>query len=590
MLEVGSLLDGKYRILDEVGHGGMSVVYMARNEKANKTWAVKVVRKDGKLDFNTVRAGLVAEIETLKNLNHPNLPSIVDVIEDDESFIIVMDFVEGNSLDKVLEENGAQPEEYVVEWAMQLCDVFGYLHSRTPPIIYRDMKPANIMLKPDGNVTVIDFGTAKAYDIDLGQTTGIGTIGYAAPEQYRGSGYGRTDARTDIYCLGMTLYHLLTGVDPCKNIIADKSIRAINPALSVGLDMIVQKCIQEHPDARYQSCAELMYDLEHYKDLEPIIRRRQKRKLITFGVVTILSVIFAITGLFLNGYAQRKATDNYKETIEKADGNANYEEQISLYEEAINIPGQDTITDAYLKLLIAYDKDGKFSVDEVEQLNRILYSNKEYGNENRANSEEGDSNKEIKARITKFKDKNPSGYAEVCFEIGSLYWYSYYDTNQVTRAQNSIYWFNDAYENAADDFEDRGAAKAYVSIGEFYRDIQSKVNKGKEKGMYKDLFTNLQDVMDSIAKNENETEQVRLDALDFIRSCVHQYVTKFKTDGISQSEVNKLYNDIVKCLEEIVAPDGVPKELKDKIMSFMPNTKEAIDAAFGTRQGESDND
>ena len=198
MLEVGSLLDGKYRILDEVGHGGMSVVYMARNEKANKTWAVKVVRKDGKLDFNTVRAGLVAEIETLKNLNHPNLPSIVDVIEDDESFIIVMDFVEGNSLDKVLEENGAQPEEYVVEWAMQLCDVFGYLHSRTPPIIYRDMKPANIMLKPDGNVTVIDFGTAKAYDIDLGQTTGIGTIGYAAPEQYRGSGYGRTDARTDI--------------------------------------------------------------------------------------------------------------------------------------------------------------------------------------------------------------------------------------------------------------------------------------------------------------------------------------------------------------------------------------------------------
>ena len=137
MLQVGSLVDGRYKILSEIGHGGMSVVYMAINEKANKTWAVKEVRKDGKLDFNTVRAGLMAEIETLKKLNHPNLPSIVDVIEDQDSFIIVMDYIEGRSLDVILEETGAQSEDNVVEWAIQLCDVFGYLHSRTPPIIYR---------------------------------------------------------------------------------------------------------------------------------------------------------------------------------------------------------------------------------------------------------------------------------------------------------------------------------------------------------------------------------------------------------------------------------------------------------------------
>ena len=190
MLEIGSLVDGKYKILSEIGHGGMSVVYMAINEKANKTWAVKEVRKDGRMDFNTVRQGLMAEIETLKKLKHPNLPSIVDVIEDQDSFIIVMDYIEGRSLDKIIEEHGAQPEAYVVEWAKQLCDVFGYLHSRTPAIIYRDMKPANVMLKPDGNIMVIDFGTAKNYEIDLGETTGIGTIGYAAPEQYIGSGLG----------------------------------------------------------------------------------------------------------------------------------------------------------------------------------------------------------------------------------------------------------------------------------------------------------------------------------------------------------------------------------------------------------------
>ncbi len=563
MLEIGSLLDGKYRILDEVGHGGMSVVYMARNEKANKTWAVKVVRKDGKMDFNTVRAGLVAEIETLKNLNHPNLPSIVDVIEDDESFIIVMDFIEGNSLDKVLEENGAQPEEFVVEWAMQLCDVFGYLHSRTPPIIYRDMKPANIMLKPDGNVTVIDFGTAKAYDIDLGQTTGIGTVGYAAPEQYRGSGYGRTDARTDIYCLGMTLYHLLTGIDPCKNIIADKSIRAINPSLSVGLDMIVQKCIQEHPDARYQSCAELMYDLEHYKDLEPVIRRRQKRKLGFFVTALALAVVFAGAGLFLNIAAKNKASATYESMINEADGTSDYGEQVKLYEEAIAIPNQQTKKDAYLKLLAAYDRDNIFNNSEVEQLERIMAANRD-----------------------SLQKENAEGYAEICFEVGSLYWYSYYDTNQLTRAQNSVYWFEQAYENSADTYENKGTAKAYASIGSFYRDIQSKVDKGKDKGMYKTLYDDLRDVMTSIAANSSQPDKTRLDVVSLACSAVRQYATGFKKDSVTKEQLDAILTDVEKCVSEISDSTTLIEQMKKTINELLPDAKQTVELAFGTVKEE----
>ena len=122
MLEIGSLVDGKYKILNKVGQGGMSVVYMAINEKANKTWAVKEVRKDGVLNFESVKQGLVAETNILKKLSHPNLPSIIDVIDTEDSFIIIMDYVQGNSLNKALEEYGAQPQEYVIEWAKQLCD------------------------------------------------------------------------------------------------------------------------------------------------------------------------------------------------------------------------------------------------------------------------------------------------------------------------------------------------------------------------------------------------------------------------------------------------------------------------------------
>ena len=161
MLEIGSLVDGKYKILNKVGQGGMSGVYLAMNEKANKQWAVKEVRKDGIKDFEVVKQGLVAETDILKKLSHPSLPSIIDVIDTDDSFIIIMDYIQGNSLNKALDEYGAQNQENVIEWAKQLCDVLGYLHTRNPAIIYRDMKPANIMLKPDGNVTLIDFGTAR---------------------------------------------------------------------------------------------------------------------------------------------------------------------------------------------------------------------------------------------------------------------------------------------------------------------------------------------------------------------------------------------------------------------------------------------
>ena len=208
MLQIGSLVDGKYKILNEIGRGGMSVVYLAMNEKANKQWAIKEVRKDGVQNFEVVKQGLIVETDMLKKLRHPSLPRIIDVIEDEDTFLIVMDYIEGNPLSRALEEFGAQPQDLVIEWAKQLCDVLGYLHSQNPPIIYRDMKPANVMLEPDGNVTLIDFGTAREFkEKNLADTTCLGTVGYAAPEQF--GGMGQTDARTDIYCLGKILVNHL---------------------------------------------------------------------------------------------------------------------------------------------------------------------------------------------------------------------------------------------------------------------------------------------------------------------------------------------------------------------------------------------
>lgn len=564
MLEIGSLVDGKYKILSEIGHGGMSVVYMAINEKANKTWAVKEVRKDGKMDFNTVRQGLMAEIKTLKNLKHPNLPSIVDVIEDEDSFIIVMDYIEGRSLDKIIEENGAQPESFVVEWAKQLCDVFGYLHSRTPPIIYRDMKPANVMLKPDGNIMVIDFGTAKNYEIDLGETTGIGTIGYAAPEQYIGSGLGRTDARTDIYCLGITLYHLLTNVDPCKNLISDRSIRAVNPALSHGLDAIIKKCTEHQPDDRYQTCAELMYDLENYEILEPLYKKKQKRKLGSFLLTILLAIVMAISGFVMNHTAAQMATDTYATRIDDAAKTNDYDTKVDIYQECIAIPNKAGEKEAYLGLIKAFkENDSVFSVDEGKLLEKLIKNNK--------------------AAL----QENPENYTEICFEAGKLYWYyyDYADGSQIAKAKSSIEWFQDVIDSAPEGYENLGMAKVYANIGIFYRDITTNITEANDKGKYKPLFENLTELMNSVAANENESEIVRLELIELTRGAIQQYATKFKVDGITEDQLTELYNSVANTVNSIETTADKTDELKETTVSNLPDTKAAIESAYGTSKG-----
>lgn len=539
----------------------MSVVYMAINEKANKTWAVKEVRKDGKMDFNTVRAGLIAEIETLKKLNHPNLPSIVDVIEDDDSFIIVMDFIEGRSLDVILEETGAQSESNVVEWATQLCDVLGYLHSRTPAIIYRDMKPANVMLKPDGTVMVIDFGTAKTYDVNYGETTGIGTRGYAAPEQY--GGLGRTDARTDIYCLGLTMYHMLTNVNPCITLVTNKSIRAVNPYLSRGLDQIILKCTQENPDDRYQSCAELMYDLENYQNLEPLYKRKLRRKVFWFAATMLMSVILAFTGLFLRFRAMSRAADSYDSKMRAASRLSDYEDKISEYEACIEIPEMEGRADAYLGLIQAYkENDYVFDREEEKQIIVLIDNNRDA----------------LKA--------NMSSYVDICFEIGKLYWYYYDDENQLTRGTMASKWFQDVLDNSSPDYEFYSMAQAYAYIGKFYQDYATAVLEGSNlDGQYLPLFENLSGLIESIASDSNESEIVRLELIELTRAALQQFTSKFKSDGVDYNTQIALYNKVDSVANSINTTTDKTSQKKKDTLSLLPATKTAIDTAFNISAG-----
>ena len=265
MTKEGTVLDGKYEILAEVGRGGMSIVYLARDKRLNKQWAVKEIKNDGKKSAKTLLKGLEREANILKNVDHPVLPRIVDIINQDGTIYVVMDYIEGDTIQDRLKKEGAQPQELVVEWGLQLASALNYLHNMNPPVIYRDMKPSNVMIKPEGGVKLIDFGTAKEYEIENNaDTTALGTRGYAAPEQFgdsNGRGIYNTDARTDIYNLGATLYHIVTGKNPCEPPYEIKPIREWNPMLSSGLEKIILKCTQKNPDRRYASMTALLADL-----------------------------------------------------------------------------------------------------------------------------------------------------------------------------------------------------------------------------------------------------------------------------------------------------------------------------------------
>lgn len=560
MLEIGSLVDGKYKILNKIGQGGMSVVYLAMNEKANKQWAIKEVRKDGRQNYEVVRQGLIAETDILKRLNHPNLPSIVDVIDDGESFLIVMDYIEGKPLSNALKELGAQPQEFVVEWAKQLCDVLGYLHSRIPPIIYRDMKPSNVMLKPDGNVTLIDFGTAREFKSDrVEDTTCLGTQGYAAPEQF--GGRGQTDARTDIYCLGATMYHLVTGHNPAKPPYEMYPIRQWNPNLSSGLEQIILKCTRKNPEDRYQNCAELMYALDHYNELDYEYKKKQRVKFGVFVASALLTIGLGGTSFYAHAKENsiRSTTyDSYLLKAEQSVDNSTYEDYIK---KAVQL--DPSRADGFTNLLEHYTEDGVFEEAEASTITKLV-------NEN---------DNQMKADQVNF--------ANFAYKMGAAYWYNYGKINDGVAVYSGMIpqatsWFNQVElvkeENGKTNKAEYNNAQIYAKIGTYYAKLGAKKNEmGDTEVSYSDFWYDLIDLKNSEILNPKTQLYVYE---DFITN-IYKYSADFKTSGIEGSEISGMLTEIEEKMKS-VTKDASNEKLVDYINRNLSNAWTAYNAAYGS--------
>lgn len=533
MLKVGDLIDGKYKILNEIGRGGMSTVYLAINEKANKPWAVKEVRKNGISNRELVKQSLMVEINLLKKLKHKGLPSIVDIIDQQDNYLIVMDYIEGITLENIMQEEGVQPQEKVVDWAIQLCDVLQYLHTRKPAIIYRDMKPSNIMLRSDGSVVLIDFGTAREFkERHVEDTTCLGTQGYAAPEQF--GGMGQTDERTDIYSLGATMYRLVTGHNPSEPPYEMYPITHWNPRLSTGLEGIIAKCTSKDPKSRYQSVQEVRYALEHYRDLDLDSIRRYRRNLrILLAAGGMTAMLFGASGVSYAA-ADHMQKDEYAYNLEAGRRSPNKQDSIAFYQKAIQTDCAGEV--AYDQLLTLFTQDGVLDEQEEKVLLQLSISVDKY--------------------LERYKMQNPDGYAGLCYRIGSSYWY-YYE-HEEKRQAGAVAWFESAKAGFAGNPEKEQEwkrASTYVEIGNFYQRIVPAQISGTDQGMYGEYWNNLR----RLKEWNDEAPDRDLVTLRLYREIVTktlEYAGYLQEDGVPPQEMEDLLNEISQQTENMKTGAG----------------------------------
>lgn len=270
-LPPGMVLRQRYEILRRVGGGGMGNVYQARDRHlAGAVRAVKemiemfsdpALREKAVEDFRR-------EARLLASLRHPSIPIIYDYFVEGGRYYLVMEFISGGDLATRQQLVGGRFDELTVTmWAIQICDVLDYLHTRQPPIIYRDVKPANVMIDPEANrVVLIDFGIARVVAPREKGVTAVGTMGYAPPELFS----GQAEPRSDIYSLGATMFHLLTGVDPRDrpllifDFTKNPRPRQLNPELTPQMEEILMRAVEYAPENRFPSAREMKRVLEEH--------------------------------------------------------------------------------------------------------------------------------------------------------------------------------------------------------------------------------------------------------------------------------------------------------------------------------------
>lgn len=445
----------QYEILRELGRGGTSVVYLVKDRADGRNYAMKVLRKDdGKQELSEKKADhLRAEAEVLKALCidesgnvslHPGIPAYRECVCDEKDGFAgyVMEYVEGRSLQQLLEEGRTFTAREAVEAGLQLCGIMEQLHGQNPSMIFRDLKPANILVRPDGQFVLVDYGTVRKLRKSAGaDTMQLGTDGYAAPEQY--GGWEQSDERTDIYGIGAVLHHMITGRPPLET-----GLRPLGEILSSKgeswqfdeMDKILLRCCMTAPSMRYSSCKELE------KALRGVIRLRTRSRIRERGwrwFVLLVNTAVVCLGLaiVLTASAAGAETVEYCAFVEEAGEKTALEDKKTAYLKAVALRPEDP--EAYICFLRELVEDCAITEEEKRALDDVLFARADTGRiwEKFAVSEEGN--------LERMRKKSPGNYAELQIELGKVYFACYEGGREAAKqcfrnalAEGGI-WFGD---------------------------------------------------------------------------------------------------------------------------------------------------
>ena len=264
-LEPGTILNNIYRVEKILGKGGMGNVYLVDRE--GKKFVVKelIFAEGTGFDDETAREIFFREAEFMAKFDHPGLPQTHGVFSQNSRDYITMDYIEGKTLEEIINASKVPlKEEKAIKWAIEIAGIIDYLHnSFHAPVIYRDLKPANIIVTPSGKIKLVDFGIARFFNPDkITDTFRCGSPGYAAPEQYKGRGQSGT--QTDVFGLGVILFQMLTKYDPTIKLFTFPPMKSLNPSITPELERIITRAIQLNPLKRYISMDEFREELRKY--------------------------------------------------------------------------------------------------------------------------------------------------------------------------------------------------------------------------------------------------------------------------------------------------------------------------------------
>ena len=493
----------QFEILRELGRGGTSVVYLVTDRADGRNYAMKVLRRDDNEaeelapkedNLQAKAAALRNESEVLQALctdnqgnvtHHPGIPAFRECVCDENGDFagFVMEYVEGRSLQQILEDGKCYTVRETVEAGLQLCGIMEQLHGQEPPMIFRDLKPANILVRPGGEFVLVDYGAVRKLRKSAAtDTMRLGTDGYAAPEQY--GGWEQSDERTDIYGIGAVLHHMITGRPPLET-----GLRPLREILGskgesrqyAEMAKILLLCCMTAPSMRYSSCKELgkalkgvlgscerggtakkrLLGIAGYRSRnagnrfrERAARGSREKVWNRFVWLANTAAVCLVLALVLAASAAGAKTAEYCALIEKARKETDFEEKKEAYRRAAALRPEDQ--EAYICFLRELAADCVITEEEKSALDDVLFGRANAGRlwEKAAGNEEGN--------LERMRKKRPGDYAAFSVELGKAYFACYEGGREAARL-----CFRNALSAAGLWFDDRDMAEAMeVVLGE----------------------------------------------------------------------------------------------------------------------------